>query len=81
MPKIHNHSEQFDGAMHPVCGRGDTAVTSDEFEATPRAMRCAVCNRDWFPSGQPDWHFQGAVKRQEERLAAKKADEQVAETA
>lgn len=81
MAKIHNHSEQFDGAMHPVCGRGTTAVGSDEFEATPRAMRCTACDRDWFPSGQPDWHFRSAVRRQEEKRAAQEAGKTLAEVA
>jgi hypothetical protein len=59
--KIHNHSEQFDGAMHSVCGRVDTAVTNDEFEATDPKLRCKVCERDWFPNGQPEWHRQQAI--------------------
>lgn len=78
MPKVHNHSEQFDGAMHPVCGRGNKAVGSDEFEATPHADRCTACSRDWFPGGQPDWHFDASVKRFE---ASKNSLTPVAETA
>lgn len=60
--KVHNHSEQFDGAMHPVCGRGYTAVTAEVFEATDPAVRCKVCERDWFPNGQPTWHYEQSVK-------------------
>ena len=54
MAKVHNHSEQFDGAWHPVCGRGDKAVSSDQFEATPSKDRCPFCERDWFPNGHPN---------------------------
>lgn len=60
--KIHNHSEQFDGTMHSVCGRGLTAVSSDVFEATAPELRCKACDRDWFPNGQPDWHYWASVK-------------------
>jgi hypothetical protein len=63
MTKVHNHSEQFDGAMHPWCGRGKTAVLEHVFEATPAAERCSFCSRDWFPGGQPDWHYRAAVDR------------------
>lgn len=58
--KVHNHTEQFDGAMHAWCGRGNTAVPSDQFEATDPALRCAACSRDWFPNGQPGWHLKQA---------------------
>lgn len=61
--KVHNHSEQFDGEMYPFCGRGTTAASNDEFEATAPHLRCKVCERDWFPNGQPDWHFKLAVKQ------------------
>lgn len=61
--KIHNHSEQFDGHWHPVCGRGNRAVGSDEFEATDPQRRCQLCERDWFPNGQPDWHLKAAQER------------------
>jgi hypothetical protein len=63
MTKVHNHSEQFDGAWHSVCGRGKTAVSSDQFEGTPPAQRCVYCERDWFPNGQPDWHLKQAQER------------------
>lgn len=62
MPKIHNHSEQFDGHLYPWCGRGTTAVLSDQFEATDPKLRCRVCDRDWFPFGQPDWHLAEAQR-------------------
>lgn len=62
--KIHLHSEQFDGALHPWCGKGDRVVGSDEFESTERKLRCFYCDREWFPNGQPGWHFQAAVRRQ-----------------
>jgi hypothetical protein len=61
--KVHVHAEQFDGQMHAWCGRGRTAVFEDEFEATPVRLRCAICDREWFPGGQPDWHFKYAVER------------------
>lgn len=64
MSKIHNHTDQFDGAMHAWCGRGKTAVSSKVFEATDPALRCRVCERDWFPNGQPDWHLKAAQQRQ-----------------
>jgi hypothetical protein len=63
--KIHIHSEQFDGAMHPQCGRGSTALPADAFEAAEPAARCALCARYWFPNGQPDWHLKQAQKRAE----------------
>lgn len=62
IPKVHIHDEQFDGAPHPWCGRGTHAVTELEFEATPVKERCVICDREWFPSGQLEWHFQHAVK-------------------
>lgn len=63
--KVHNHSEQFDGALHATCqhaGNNPTVVTSDEFAATHTARRCWWCERDEFPNGQPDWHYNHAVK-------------------
>ena len=60
--KVHLHDEQFDSAMHAWCGRGNNAVVDREFEATPRAQRCDLCDREWFPFGQPDWHYALAVK-------------------
>lgn len=66
MTKVHIHSEQFDGAWHPWCGRGNTAVAEDEFEATAPELRCVACDREWFPNGQPDWHLQAAMERQGE---------------
>lgn len=61
--KVHLHEEQFDGVMHPWCGRGKSAVGSDAFEATAPALRCRYCDREWFPHGQPDWHYRQAVAR------------------
>ncbi len=58
--KTHLHSEQFDGAPHPWCGRGSKAVVSDVFEATEPALRCRLCEREWFPNGQPEWHLHTA---------------------
>lgn len=60
MSKVHLHDEQFDGAMHAWCGRGATAVHEHVFEATPPTERCAFCDREWFPHGQPDWHLKAA---------------------
>lgn len=59
--RVHIHSEQFDGALHPWCGRGSTAVPSKQFEATNPKLRCKICERDWFPDGQPDWHRNAAI--------------------
>lgn len=58
--RVHLHSEQFDGHPHPWCGRGSKAVTEKEFEATAPELRCALCDREWFPNGQPDWHLKQA---------------------
>lgn len=60
--KVHVHSEQFDGAWHAACGRGSDAVPPLVFEATPRERRCAFCDRDWFPHGQPEWHLSHAQR-------------------
>lgn len=60
--KVHVHSEQFDGHPHSWCGRGATAVPWSEFEATDPKLRCALCDAYWFPTGQPDWHFEQAKK-------------------
>jgi len=64
MAKIHRHETQFDGHMHPWCCRGGVAVDSDTFEATDPKLRCFYCDRDWFPYGQPDWHFEYAKQMQ-----------------
>ena len=61
--KVHIHEDQFDGLPHPWCGRGDTAATSDEFEAAAPELRCQRCDNEWFPRGQPDWHYRQAVAR------------------
>lgn len=61
--KVHLHEEQFDGHPHPWCGRGDAAVTSEAFEATAPELRCQICDREWFPRGQPDWHYQHAARK------------------
>lgn len=63
MSKVHLHSEQFDGAVHAWCGRGTTAVEEHVFEATAPALRCQLCDRDWFPYGQPDWHLKAAQQK------------------
>ena len=60
--KVHLHEEQFDGHPHPWCGRGRSAVPIDVFEAADPKLRCALCNRNWFPNGQPDWHLKQAQK-------------------
>jgi hypothetical protein len=59
---IHLQDEQFDGGMHPWCGRGTDAVTSSVFEATAPQLRCIRCSKEWFPAGQPEWHYLAAVK-------------------
>lgn len=66
--KVHNHSEQFDGAFHSWCGRGK-AVSTLEFEATPSRLRCKLCEDDWFPNGQPDWHREQAERALSEARA------------
>jgi hypothetical protein len=58
--KVHLHVEQFDGHPHPWCGRGVNAVTQNRFEATPSENRCKLCEREWFPYGQPQWHLEYA---------------------
>ena len=63
--KVHLHSEQFDGALHSQCGVGEKIVMSDAFEASTN--RCRRCELYWFPYGQPDFHFQHAVKREQDR--------------
>lgn len=60
MSKIHLHDDQFDGHPHPWCARGDDAVTENVFEATDPVDRCKLCDRNWFPNGQPDWHLHAA---------------------
>jgi hypothetical protein len=62
MAKIHLHDEQFDGHMHAFCGSNGVAFVDKKFEATTPVMRCKKCECEWFPHGQPDWHFQQAVK-------------------
>jgi hypothetical protein len=61
--KVHIHDEQFDGVPHSWCGRGKTAVVSEQFEATPRKDRCSYCDREWFPRGQPIEHFDYAFQK------------------
>jgi len=68
--KIHLHTEQFDGQSHSWCGRGTVAVTPVRFEATPTKARCKLCEREWFPAGQPEWHVQQAKQRLEESITA-----------
>lgn len=67
--KVHIHSEQFDGHPYPWCGRGKTAVIEYEFEATDPKDRCQICDREWFPFGQPDWHLKQAQEREAKRLS------------
>lgn len=68
MSKAHNHSEQFDGAMHSVCGQGFVILTNEDFEGFERKLRCKHCERDWFPNGQPDWHWEQAAKKYQVKL-------------
>lgn len=63
MAKIHLHDDQFDGHAYPWCGHNGEAVTSKKFEATKPELRCKICEREWFPHGQPDWHYQASVKQ------------------
>jgi|GEM_PF-4702235 len=62
MSRVHIHTEQFDGHPHPWCGRGTTAVTAPVFEATDPRLRCRLCEREWFPNGQPDWNLKQAQR-------------------
>ena len=68
--KVHLHSEQFDGAPHPWCGRGKAAAPSSVFEATLPTLRCSLCARDWFPRGQPHWHLLEAQRANRARQVA-----------
>ena len=57
MKKAHLHSEQFDGALHTVCGRADDETArilpDDDFDALPSAERCAYCTDYMWPYGKP----------------------------
>lgn len=64
--KIHLHYDQFDGHPHSWCGRGIAAVVERVFEATVPKLRCKICDRAWFPQGQPDWHLKQAQKNLQE---------------
>jgi len=59
--KVHFHVEEFDGHPHPLCGRGKAAVPPHQFEATAPHLRCKICDRAWFPNGQPQWHLDAAI--------------------
>ena len=59
--KVHINDDQFDGKMYPKCGRGVIAVPYKMFEATDPKLRCKICERDWFPHGQPEWHRNAAI--------------------
>ena len=61
--KVHLHEEQFDGYPHSWSGRGTVAVPPLAFEATEPVHRCKICEREWFPHGQPDWHRQYAINK------------------
>jgi len=61
--KIHLHDEQFDGHYHSWCGRGSTAVMPEVFEAVDPEKRCQLCDKEWFPHGQPDWHLKYAKEK------------------
>ena len=66
--KIHVHDDQFDGALHPWCGYGNHAVTEPVFEATDPKLRCKICDREWFPGGQPNWHLEQAKEKLNDSL-------------
>lgn len=72
---LHLHEEQFDaGVFHPACGRGGPEIQAPGFvgrgrilpekffEAADPKLRCKLCEKIWFPTGQPDWHRQAALK-------------------
>lgn len=61
MSKLHIADDQLDGYLYGWCGRGGVALPPAVFEAAPPPMRCALCARDWFPHGQPEWHHKQAV--------------------
>lgn len=75
-PKIHIHDEQFDGQPHAWCGRGSTAAMPLVFEATDPALRCKVCEREWFPRGQPAEYLEHAKQRLKESAAEPAAADQ-----
>lgn len=60
--KVHIHEDQLDGKLYAWCGRGSLVEMPHVFEATPVEKRCKLCDREWFPHGQPEWHFEQAVK-------------------
>lgn len=66
--KLHINDDQLDGKMTPRCGRGRPFWTlpEEKFAAADPAGRCKLCERWWFPNGQPDWHLAQAQKRRAE---------------
>jgi hypothetical protein len=66
MPKVHLHDDQFDGKPYAWCGRGNTVAPSRLFEATHTKFRCKLCDKEWFPRGQPDWHLKVAQAKMAE---------------
>lgn len=68
---FHLHEEQFDhNVLYPVCGRGAPEMRTAKyrrilpaalFEAADPSMRCKICERIWFPNGQPEWHRRSAM--------------------
>lgn len=51
--KVRRHEEEFDGGMHAWCGRGDTAVLPEQFEATTYKSPCDKCGLQIEVSTQP----------------------------
>lgn len=65
MSKLHLNYDQFDGNLYAWCGRGTNVGTELQFEAADPTTRCQICDREWFPNGQPEWHREYAIKQLE----------------
>ena len=66
MKKIHINNDQLDGHKYAQCGRTTIQhliYQPDRFEATDPRYRCRVCEKYWFPFGQPEWHRAAALER------------------
>lgn len=66
MPKLHHHESQLDEHRYARCGRvpadHPSILLDAAFEAADPSQRCRICDRDWFPYGQPAWHLEQAQR-------------------